>query len=317
MSLPAAAALPAQSPLAAQVRVDNDAFDFWLPPWNRPDEEYTSGVEASLRYAGNAWWHRWLKPLLARCTGADDGCATRTFALGQQIYTGAAGVDGLAPLPGSRPSAGWLYVSEAERVATDQRLDETSLTVGVTGPPALGSFFQRLAHSYGGEAFNRPVDWWTRQLPFEPGFTARYDRTQRLLVRDGAGWWGGDIEPHAGGSLGTILTEAVGGIRARASFPATHPWIEQPPSSARLGLSIFGDASLHGVLRNEFLDGTFFRPSDHVDSRPWVSELQGGFTVSVGLLSIAYEVHHLASEYVPRPGGHTWASIVANWRFRQ
>jgi hypothetical protein len=43
MAAPLGAAI-AQTPHVLLLRVDNDAFDFWMMPWNRPDEEYSSGV---------------------------------------------------------------------------------------------------------------------------------------------------------------------------------------------------------------------------------------------------------------------------------
>jgi hypothetical protein len=310
----AAGTLRAQAPIASRVRVDNDAFDFWLAPWNRPDEEYTSGVEASLRYSGYAWWHRAVSALTGRCTRPTDGCATRTYALGQQIYTAAQQVGQRAPTPGSRPSAGWLYASEAEQVATASRLDESSLTIGVTGAPALASFFQRVAHGYAA-AYNRPVDW-SRQLPFEPGATFRFERTERLVAGTDGGWLGAEVEPHVGAALGTIITEGVAGVRTRVALPARHPWLPGPPSKG-LELSLFADAEMHGVARNEFLDGTFFRSSDHVRSRPWVSEFQGGFTVRWRQLGASYAAHRLGPEYVTRTGSHTWASISAEWRLRE
>lgn len=309
----AAGALPGQPPIASRVRVDNDAFDFWLAPWNRPDEEYTSGVQASLQYSGYAWWHRAIGAVTGPCARTNDGCATRTYALGQQIYTAAGQVGQQAPAPGSRPSAGWLYASEVEQVATLSHLDESSLTFGVTGAPALASFFQRVAHGYAA-AYNRPVDW-SRQLPFEPGAIVRYERTQRVFAVDGGGWWGADVEPHLGAALGTVLTEGVAGIRTRVAFPARHPWLAAQPS-AGLEFSLFADAGMHGVVRNEFLDGTFFRSSEHVRSRPWVSELQGGFTIRWRQLGASYEAHRLGPEYLTRAGSHTWASISADWRLR-
>ncbi|MFI5310825.1 MAG: hypothetical protein ACHQQ3_06300, partial [Gemmatimonadales bacterium] len=81
-----APALPAQSLLASRFRADNDAFDFWLAPWYRPDEEYTSGVQASLEYAGYAWWHRFLSADTGRCEPGGNRCATRTWSIGQQIF---------------------------------------------------------------------------------------------------------------------------------------------------------------------------------------------------------------------------------------
>ena len=47
----ALAALPslmgAQSPWSLRVQSDNDAFDFWQQPEQRPDAEYSNGVRIS------------------------------------------------------------------------------------------------------------------------------------------------------------------------------------------------------------------------------------------------------------------------------
>jgi hypothetical protein len=307
-------ALSAQSLLASRVRADNDAFDFWLPPWTRPDEEYTSGVQGSLTYAGHAFWDRWLRTVKPQCQAADDRCATRTYTLGQQIFSAARHIGDVGPPPGSRPSAGWLYVAEVQRIETPERTDETSLAIGVTGPPALASVFQRIAHGYGTE-YNRPVDW-SRQLPFEPGFVARYERSQRVFARDLAAGWGVALAPHAGAALGTVLTEAVAGLRARADYlPRSSTPVGDTPS--RMECSLFADAGLHGVARNEFLDGTLFRVSEHVRSRPLVSDLQAGIALRWRQLGVSYEVHQMGPEYTTRAGSHTWASLSAEWRYHQ
>ena len=44
MAAPLGAAIAQSDPRTLTVRADNDAFDFWMYPWNRPDFEYTSGV---------------------------------------------------------------------------------------------------------------------------------------------------------------------------------------------------------------------------------------------------------------------------------
>ena len=271
-------------------------------------------MQASLAYQGHAFWDRWLRSVTPRCGGVDEGCATRTYSLGQKIYSAARHNGDAGPPPGSRPSAGWLYLLEVQRVETPGRVDETSLAIGVTGPPSLASVFQRIAHGYGPE-YNRPVDW-SRQLPFEPGFMARYERSQRVFTRQLASGWGLFVDPHAGGALGTVLTEAVAGVRARAEYPtpSSAPIVAAAPS--RLECSWYADAGMHGVLRNEFLDGTFFRQSDHVRSRPWVSDLQTGISLRWRQVGVSYEVHQVSSEYVTRVGSHTWASLSAEWRYR-
>ena len=205
-----------------RVRADNDAFDFWMPAWDRPDEEYTSGVKGTLEYAGQAWWGRFLNGTLAPCGAGVDRCATRTYSLGQDIYTGALQDGQTTPPAGSRPPAGWLYLEEKNRAATTNSLNETSLTLGVTGPPSLAEFTQRTVHSIA-PVLNRPIDW-NDQIPFEPGAVVRYERTQRVLATDDGARFGADLEPHAGASLGEHHYRRGGGgspargVRALASM---------------------------------------------------------------------------------------------------
>ena len=302
----------AQGPLAASVRADNDAFNFWML-YLRPDEEYTSGVRGTLEYAGAAPWERWLHPRVVACAAGVQRCATHTYALGQDIYTGTL----LAPadtsyVPGSRPEAGWLYVQEVSRVASRDGLDETSVTLGVIGPPSLGAAGQRVAHGWGPD-FNNTFNW-SAQLPFEPGIILAYERTQRMLVFGEGGPFGGDVEPHAGASLGNILTGGTAGVRARTGFRLRHPWLIAAPSSTP-EVSLFVDATMHGVVRNEFLAGTMFRPSAHVQERPFVPEYQGGISLRWRGWTAMYSIDQTESEYVTRATGHSWSRLAVEWRF--
>lgn len=297
--------------LSSRVSASNDAFNFWLAPWYRPDEEYTNGVMASLVYSGPAWWHRAMSRDVELCRDSRSRCATHDWAFGQQIFTGERHIGDTSPADGSRPNAGWLYVEEMERTASVTRLDEWSVTVGVTGPPALAQFVQRVAHGYAA-AYNRPVDW-TAQLPFEPGFILRYEQSRRLGTSRGASAWNVGVEPHLGGALGTVRTEVSGGMRVRVTRGARHPWLP-PEESSRLQLTWFADASARGVAHNLFLDGSLFQSSTHVQSRAFVNEFEAGFSAQWHRLGAGYRVHWTGPEYTTRTTSHTWASLDASWR---
>ena len=51
-------ATTASAQSAVRTRIDNDAFNFWLGPWDRPDEEYSSGVRIAADWAGPAFWSK-------------------------------------------------------------------------------------------------------------------------------------------------------------------------------------------------------------------------------------------------------------------
>ncbi len=296
------------------VRADNDAFDFWLPAYDRPDEEYTSGVRGSLVYAGLAPWERWFHRGVTTCAVGADRCATHSYSFGQDIYTGALVFNDTTKIPGTRPNAGWLYVQESSRVMDRNRLDESSVTIGVTGPPALAEGTQHIVHSIA-PYYNRPVNW-DSQLPFEPGIDLAYDRTQRVLAFGDGKLFGGDIEPHAGASLGNILTEARAGLRVRTGFRLHHPWLLSAPTSAP-EIALFADATEHGVARNEFLAGTMFRSSDHVQERPFVAEYQVGVSIRWKQVTFSWMADELASEYESRAQGHAWSRLALEWQFKQ
>jgi hypothetical protein len=309
-----AAGASAQEPISVSARADNDAFDFWLPAYSRPDEEYTSGVRGSLTYAGAAWWESLLHSDAALCAKSATRCATHTFSFGQDIYTGEFEAGDTTHVPGTRPNAGWLYVQESSRVFTASHLDETSITLGVTGPPALGKVAQNAFHSLA-PSFNRTTNW-DEQLPFEPGLILAYDRTQRILVHGEGAVFGGDVEPHAGASVGNILTEARAGLRVREGFNLLHPW-QAVQAPAKPEISFFIDGTIRAVARNEFLTGTMFRPSPHVDERAFVPQYQAGIDVRWKRVTIEYSFERTAPEYATYPSGHTWSRLGAEWRIER
>jgi hypothetical protein len=310
----AAGEASAQTPLTWDIRADNDAFNFWAAPFNRPDVEYTSGVRGALELSGAAPWERWFHGKITPCKVGLDRCATHSYAFGQDIYTGALVPGDTTRVAGARPNAGWLFIEESSKIAHRNSLDESSVTIGVTGEAAQGEFTQRVFHGIAPN-YNRPTNW-SSQLPFEPGIVVAYDHTQRLFAFGDGKFFGADAEPHAGLSAGNILTEARAGLRVRTGFRMSHPWLLSPlDKSSYPSLWFFGDATVHGVARNEFLAGTFFRSSEHVEERPFVTEYQVGASMRFQQLTLSWIAHQLSSEYESRAQGHAWSRLEIAWRF--
>src|SRR5262249_4276805 len=209
----AVTAVPAQGQSARtfSFRTDNDAFDFWMAPWNRPDEEYTSGVHLSYDGGDAPWWGRRFRSGLQTGVIESSSCRTSRFEIGQDIYTPFVSSSGTAATT-ARPNAGWLYLSQSAERLTTETSDALTLAVGVTGPPSLARFTQRVAHSVG-PAYNRPTDW-SHQVAFEPGVIARFEHLARFAT-PAATALGVDLVPHAGASLGNVTTAADLGARLR------------------------------------------------------------------------------------------------------
>ncbi len=296
-----------------RVSHDNDALDIWLAPWYRPDEEYTGGVRAEAERPGAAWWRTLIGTAKPPCgTRRSDPCATRTFAFGQQIYTGTRHIGDTGSAPGSRPNAGWLYVEETERIVAPLSLTAISVTVGVTGEPALASTVQRVAHGYAA-AYNRPIDW-SWQMPFEPGIDLGLVRTGRVPLSAGTAW-SLDLLPRIGARVGTIHTDAMAGVAARASWPASDPFLAGIMPRG-LQVELQGGGDVRGVARNAFLDGTLFSPSARVAKRPVVGSWEGALTVRYQRAGLTYRAHGDGPEHTGRTGPHVWGSVQAEWRLR-
>ena len=310
LSAPAAA----QRPAAIRLAADNDAFNFWMLPWDRPDQEYTSGVRGVLEYNGRLGWWPW--QLITRDsagTARTAGTVTHSFALGQEIYTGRANASpqslALSAPVASRPNAGWLYLEAAQRDSSRRATSELSVAVGVTGTPSLGGEMQRFFHSIVAE-YNRPVDW-SRQLPFEPGFVVRYSRFDVLKPFGNGTRVHGAIRSELGGAIGSILTEGVVGASAGAEFGLGR----LPGSDAPLSMVLTAGARTRAVLRDEFLDGTFFRTSESVPKKSVVFEQRVSIAFRWRQLSIAYRASRSSRQYTGQPRPASWGTLETEWRF--
>lgn len=296
-------AAPAQRTVA--VRADNDAFNFWQLPWKRPDEEYTSGVRLTVTLDGAGAWAKRIAPLLGACRPPDAACASHSYSFGQQIFTAKRPKLDPIALPGGRPDAGVLWVAAHTRVTRPSDITEAGWTLGVTGKPSLAEATQRLIHSIA-PRYNRPIEW-GEQVPAEAVFAVHYDR-QRLLSAGALA-----VQPHAGASLGTLLTEARAGLSAQLESE-----LRLPQRLARLvgavSAGVEGDATWRGVARNAMLSGTFFRPSPHVELRPIVRELSAGVRLRWRALDASWLAHQTSAEHVGRGVPHTWSTLELRWR---
>lgn len=299
-------ALPivAEGQRAVTVRADNDAFNFWQYPWQRPDEEYTSGVRLTLDFDGAAPWVKRFAKALGACAVEQRNCASHSWAFGQDIYTAVRPKNVAVATPGGRPDAGVLWVSSATRLARANRLSEIGWTIGATGAVSLAEQTQQFFHDLA-PAYNRPIEW-RNTVPGEPTFALRWD--ERRLRR----FTSADVTPHAGASLGTLLTEMRAGVGARLGRDLAHPWAV---AARHDGVAVWleGDATVRGVVRNEVLSGAFFRTSAHVPLRHIVPELQLGIHGRAGAFEAAYVVHQTGAEYRTRSTAHQWSTLQLRW----
>jgi len=307
VAAPASVAV-AQTPRTISLRIDNDAFDFWMLPWNRPDEEYSSGVHITYDGGDAPWWSRRFLRQSQPCTTSSRECRMGRAEIGQDLYTPATSKTNPVPAPGSRPNAGWLYVSQTARSLRASRSDELTLTFGVTGRPSLGKFTQTIAHN-AAPTFNRPSDW-SDQVGFEPGLAVRYEQRRRVGLDDHA--IGFDVVPRFALTAGNVSTAAEIGVQTRTGWHLRHPWL---PRDGPLEIALIGGVSARAVARDLFLDGNTFRDGPHVGHEIFVASGEIGVLIRFRALSLGYRAVNDTRSYAAGPKWHPWASIVGGVTF--
>jgi hypothetical protein len=292
----------AQGPSSLTLRVDNDAFDFWMLPWNRPDEEYSSGVHITYEGGDAPWWARRFIGGAA-CTTRLAACRSQRLEIGQDMYTPARSADSPVAAPGSRRNAGWLYLSQGARELRPSRSDELTITLGVTGPPSLAELTQKMAHN-AAPSLNRPADW-SGQIAFEPGLIVRYEHRWRAVVSDHA--FGVDVIPRWAANVGNVSTAAELGLQTRFGWHPRHPGLaDEGPFS----VTLVAGASGRAVARDLFLDGNTFRSNHDVGHEPFVGSGELALEFRLNRFLLAYRAVNETRSYPNGPKWHPWASMV-------
>ena len=303
MAAPSGAAFAQATPRTLSIRADNDAFDFWMRPWNRPDYEYTSGVHITYDGGDAPRWARGFLGGKPPCRAQMPSCRSGRLEIGQDIYTRDGHITDTLQKRLARPSAGWLYLAQSAQSLHENRVDDLTITLGVTGEPSLAQLTQRIAHA-AAPAYNRPTDW-TRQISFEPGVIVRYEHRRRAALS--AGSFGLEISPRVGASVGNVLTAADAGFQLRTGWRLPHPWL---PSGERASVTLLVGATGQAIGRNLFLDGNTFRDGPRVGHETFVGSGEAGIELRYRWFIAAYRAVSESRAYAAGPKWHPWASMV-------
>ena len=306
----------AQSDWRPSLRLDNDVYNYWQRHTKRPDEEYTNGVQASLATFSAPWWGRRFAQGVADCRSAAlrEHCRSTTITLGQDLYTPRLdrAPHTVEDWEQERPYFAWLFLNGTARVSSMRTLHATSLSVGVTGPPAGGSLAQDVAHRIG---FNEQATGWETQIGFEPGIILGYER-QDVLVRGDLGRdFAFDVLPLVAVALGNVRTKATAGGTVRFGKRLSHPW-HVPAWRGRALTEWWLAAGAHAeyVARDMSLDGTLVNPVRHVERVPGVSEYELAAGLRIRGVTLEYRAITRSREYRSGPGHHTYSSMIVSLR---
>jgi hypothetical protein len=299
----AAAATPVHAQaLARSVRVtaENDYFDFWRRPDERPDDNYTQGARVAVDLTAPP-------PVIRRFFCGTRFLCGSSLEVGQEMYTPTD--DAVQPLPGERPYAGWLYARGIANAATPRSRRSLELTLGVTGPASLAAQTQEAFHHWV-PGFRRPLGW-SNQLPTEVAGALRLEGARYLATTGGARRWT-DLVPAAHLTLGTLRTAVGLSARARVGIALTHPWLADAGTRWWEAYMLLGGQA-EAVGRDLFLDGSTFRRSIHVTREPVVGGWERGAGVRLGRLSVEYRAVTQSREYRTGPVTHPFGGISMSW----
>jgi hypothetical protein len=303
-------AAPAAAQLTAvQVTSDNDAYDFWIPPAERPDYEYSNGIRVAAEFNGAPGWGA-LARGVAPCArnGAAGAACTTVVEVGQRLYTPRVDVE--VPTPGNRPFAGWLYVAATGTVVDGSLRHSFGAEVGVTGPPSMAGALMKKVHRIAG--FWDPSGW-DHQLGFEPGIVLRYGVEHRVAELRIAGARAAELSLTGGAGAGNVYTGAQGGIQGRVGLRVPDAW----KSVRQRGPSFYVSGGLGGeaVVRNLFLDGnTFSDAPPRVERERLLGRVNWGIGAAMGGASLEYRVQTRTREYEEELGNHTFGTFELTWR---
>jgi hypothetical protein len=272
------------------ITVENDV-------WTGSDNNYTNGLGVawtSSEHRGDEddWVGRWIRAWDFLPFVGDEGYAnTVSLSLAQEMHT--PDDIGVADPPlDDQPYAGVLYVNSVFYARRGPWAHAWELKVGIAGPASQADDAQKGFHRAIGA--DQPRGWHT-QLPNEPIVNIGYT-VARVLAQGSAGgsatWRAVPVASAALGNyftgasvgmygeVGWNLVDALGGTALRGGLNAA--------STADVGpvdgwsVSLFAGAAAYGVARYLPLDGTLFRDSRSVDTKPVIGLYSVGACVRHG-----------------------------------
>lgn len=288
-----------------QVFIENDSF-------GSTDQYYTNGIKIGGGIPAERVSGLFTRPPNALLDTITEG-ASNHFGLffGQNIYT-PRDISIAAPQPFDRPWAAWAYVGAVAQSVKEDRLHTVEFDLGFVGPPALGKQAQKFWHNHVIDAPD--PKGWGNQIRAEPGFLVSYLHKRRYGDRTGV-----QLVPHAGLTLGTIMTLArIGGIvRAGQNMTGFGPDSIEPGGAMLKNTRretegggrdlyewfVFAGVDGRAVAHNIFLDGSLFRDSPSVQSRDTVYDFSLGFSARWEALRVSVTRIKRSEEFTTPVGG--------------
>ncbi|MGQ0801027.1 MAG: lipid A deacylase LpxR family protein [Pseudomarimonas sp.] len=314
------------APAGAQEAV---TFTFENDVLTGSDNSYSNGFGASWvsadldTYDADSAVRRWGRLLDFLPFIGDDGYRTyASWSLVQEIHT-PNDIKLVDPPHDDQPYAGLLHVDSVLYARSERWSHAWELKLGAVGEASRAEQVQRGVHRLIGA--DEPMGWDT-QLPDEPvfnvGLTSAYLWKQGT-VGESAQWrlipvghlGLGTYFTGAGlgmyGEVGWNLVQAFGGNSLREGLSAASAVGVGPVDG--WSVSYFGGFSGHAVAHYLPLDGTVFRDSRSVDSKPLVGSATVGASLRRGRLALSLAATHSTHAFEGQQQGAEFGTLSVTW----
>jgi hypothetical protein len=293
------------------------------------DNNYTNGmgvtwVSADLNtYEDDRFVSRWGRFWAFLPFVGDEGYTTyASWTVAQEMHT-PDDITNPNPPEEDQPYAGILYIDSVLYARSERWAYAWELKLGVVGPASQADNTQKDFHNLiGGD---EPMGWDT-QLPNEPviniGLTAAHlwaegnaggSAKWRLVpVGDvGLGTYFTGVGVGMYGEIGWNLVDALGGTSLRAGLNAA--------SSVGVGpvdgwsVSFFGGFGGHAIAHYLPLDGTVFKDSRSVDTKPFVGNASLGFSVRHGTFALSLATTFTTKAFDTQKKSAEFGTLSVSW----
>jgi hypothetical protein len=293
------------------------------------DNNYTNGVGFTwvsgdlANYDNDRTVSRWADFWSFLPFVGDEGY--RTFAswtLAQEMHT----PDDISipdPPVTDQPYAGIMYVDSVLYSRSRRHAYAWELKLGMVGPSTHADDVQKAIHDLVGG--DEPMGWHT-QLPDEPiinvGLTSAYlwkegdvgdsARWRLVPVGDvGLGTYFTGIGLGMYGEIGWNLVDALGGTSLREGLTAASTVGVGPVDG--WSVSFFGGVGGHAVAHYLPLDGTVFKDSRSVDTKPFVGNASLGVNVRHGRLVLSLAATYTTKAFETQELDAEFGTLSVSW----
>ena len=289
---------------AVETVAENDLF---LPRAGGapPDYDYTHGTRAAVTWASAPPWVASLARASSSCRAAvarAAGCVVTALAVTQDIYTPRR--DGIEPVAGERPYAGWLRLTATARRVDPRLVRSLDIVGGATGHASLAEEAQMDIHRL---VRTGAQLGWRHQLPARGTLGIRYGESRRFeRLAPGSRSVAARLRWEATAGNARDALSAGGDVELAARGDT--PWSPVAPDAGRpprlyLRLGAGGD----GVLRDVFVEG--WRRGSAARRRSFVAQGEAAVGGRWRRWAIEYRAVLRGPEYRAAPTSHPYGSF--------